>query len=112
MNFTDLYIMAQEVEQPGLFPFPFGLHIIFTIVAVIFMIFRFVKEKKPYQLIMAIAFPISLIICTSENKTLFYTIGIIEAVLMLAAFVSSILFKKPKETSAAEPSEEEKEENA
>ena len=77
-----------------------------------FMIFRFVKEKKPYQLIMAIAFPISLIIWTSENKTLFYTIGIIEAVLMLTAFVSSILFKKPKETSAAEPSEEEKEENA
>ena len=112
MNFTDLYLLAQsEVEQPGLFPFPFGLHIVFTVIAVIFMVYRFVKEKCPYQIIMAVAIPISLIIWVSENKTLFYAIGIIELVLILAAIFTSIFIKKPK-APADESADGNKEENS
>ena len=103
MNFTDLYLLAQpEVEQPGFFPFPFGLHITFSVIAVIFLIYRFVKQKYPYQLIMTIAVPISLILWLSDNKTVFYAIGIIELVLMLSAFVSSLFIKNPEEKPETE----------
>ncbi|MBR1592215.1 MAG: hypothetical protein IJ666_04310 [Ruminococcus sp.] len=107
MNFTDIYLLAQsEVEQPGLFPFPFGLHVAFSVFAVIFLVYRFVKEKYPYQLIMAAAIPISLIIWVSDNKTLFYAIGIIELVLMLIAMLTSMFIKKPEKKPAEETADD------
>lgn len=117
MNISDFLItMAQtaEVEQPGLFPFPFGLHLGFCCIALVFFVLRFIKEKLPYQLIMAVAIPASLIIWISDSKTLFYGVGIAELVLIIAAFVTSIVFRK-KETvfenaeTAQETDSEEKE---
>lgn len=97
MNFSDLFLtMAQtpEIQQTSLFPFPFGLHLMFCIVSLIFFVFRFVKGKSPYQLIMAVAIPFSLIIWLSSSKTLFYTVGIVEAVLLVTAFITSIVCRK------------------
>lgn len=97
MNFSDLFLtMAQttEIEQASLFPFPFSLHLIFCCISVAFFIFQFVREKAPYQLIMAVAIPFSLVIWLSEGKTLFYMVGIVEAVLLVSAFVTSIVCKK------------------
>lgn len=97
MNFSDLFLtMAQttEIEQTSLFPFPFSLHLIFCCISLIFFIWRFIKEKLPYQLIMAVAIPFSLLIWLSDNKTLFYSIGIIETVLLIGAFVTSLVYKK------------------
>ena len=96
MNISDFLItMAQtaEVEQPGLFPFPFSLHLGFCCIALVFFVWRFIKEKLPYQLIMAVAIPLSLIIWISDSKTLFYGVGITELVLIIAAFVTSIVFR-------------------
>lgn len=104
MNFSDLFLtMAQtsEIKQASLFPFPFGLHLIFCIISLIFFVFRFVKEKSLYQLIMAIAIPFSLIIWLSDSKTLFYMVGIVEAVLLTAAFITSIVFGKKDPVVAA-----------
>lgn len=114
MNLSDMLItmsQASEIEQPGLFPFPFDLHVIFVCVATLFLAFQFYKERKPYQLIMCVAIPVSLAIWLSEDRTLFYGIGIIEAVLLLAAFVTSIIFRKKDtpEDEAAEAETPEKE---
>ncbi len=118
MNISDFFItMAQtaEVEQPGLFPFPFSLHLGFCCIALVFFVLRFIKEKLPYQLIMAVAIPFSLIIWLSDSKTLFYGVGIAEFVFLIAAFVTSLIFKtKEPAVENAEPlqetdSEEEKE---
>lgn len=97
MNFSDLFLtMAQttEIEQTSLFPFPFSLHLVFCCISLVFFVFRFIKEKSPYQIIMAVAIPFSLIIWLSENKTLFYMVGIVEAVLLISAFVASIVCRK------------------
>lgn len=97
MNISDLFItMAQtaEIEQPALFPFPFSLHATFCCIALVFFVLRFIKEKAPYQLIMAIAIPFSMIIWLSEGKTLFYMVGIAEVAFLIAAFVSSIVCRK------------------
>lgn len=98
MNYYDIFTLTQqaEIENPTLFPFPFNMHLIFACLATVFFVYRFATQKLPYQLIMAIAIPASLLIWVSESRTLFYTVGIIELVLILAALVTSFIFK-PKE---------------
>lgn len=113
MNFINmLSSIAQisDVENPTIFPFPFWMHIALAVISVIFFTYRFAVQKKPFQLIFAVAVPISLALWISDNKTLFYTIGIIELVLILAAIITSFVCKpkKAEETAADDKKAEEK----
>lgn len=115
MNFTDsLITLAQTAEstKASLFPFPIKFHIVFACIALIFFAYRFATDKKPYQLIFAIAIPFSLMIWLSDVKGYFYLIGAIELIMIIAALVTSIVCKpKEKAESAAEKTES-AEENA
>ncbi|MDD7515419.1 hypothetical protein [Ruminococcus flavefaciens] len=98
MNFTNmLTALAQisDVENPTIFPFPFPMHLALAIISVIFFGYRFAVQKKPFQLIFAIAVPLSLLVWLGNNKTLFYGLGIAELILIAAAIFTSI-FIKPK----------------
>lgn len=88
-----LTMAAKELENTNLFPFPFSLHLIFCIIALVFFIYRFVTDKKPFQLIMALAVPFSITIHISDSHTWFYIVGLIELILVIAAFVTSIIFR-------------------
>lgn len=89
-----LTLALNEMENPSFFPFPFPLHLVFSIIAFAFLIFRFVTNKKPYQLIMAIAIPLSLILwLPSASRSVYYITGLIELILIAAAFVTSLIFK-------------------
>lgn len=103
-----LTISNAEIENPNLFPFPFGLHLVFCAIALIFFGWRFSEQKKPFQVIFAIAIPLSLAIWLNDSRTWFYTLGIIEVVLILAALVSCFIFrdKTDKKSSAAAPAAE------
>ena len=46
------------------------------------------------------AIPLSLLVWISESRTVFYGIGIAEAVLIIAAAVVSLIFKTPQENDA------------
>lgn len=122
MNLSDMLVtlsQTSEIEQPGLFPFPFDMHVIFSCIALVFMAFQFFRERKPYQLIMAVAIPFSLVIWLSESRTLFFAVGIVEGILLLAAFITAIIFRnkdkapendsndKTNESAAAEESVQE-----
>ncbi len=93
-------------ENPNLFPFPFKIHLIFCIVGFFFFIIRFIYDKKPYQAILALAIPFSMTLWLSDSRVWFYTVGIIELVLILAASISSIVYNikhpQPKEAEKAE----------
>ncbi|MDE6833539.1 MAG: hypothetical protein K2J39_04745 [Ruminococcus sp.] len=105
MNISRLFFtMAQttEISQPTLFPFPMSMYLVFCIIATVFFIFRFVKEKQPYQIIMAVAVPLSILIGYSDGKTIFYSVGIVEAVLLLSAFVSSVICNRKKKVENSE----------
>lgn len=108
IDFNMLTTLSEaEIENPNLFPFPFGMHITFAIVGLLFFLFRFVTEKKPYQLILAFAIPFSLTIWLSDNRAWFYALGAIEAVLVICAFITTFIFKdkpedKPAESAKAE----------
>lgn len=90
--FTQLAMI--NAENPNLFPFPFKLHLGFCIVAFIFFILRFTFDKKPYQAILAVAIPFSMTLHLSENKVWFYIVGIIELLLLISAFITSVVWKK------------------
>ena len=114
MNFTNMLTNLAQIsyaENPTIFPFPFPMHIAIVIISVIFFGFRFAVQKKPYQLIFAIAVPISLLLWVSNNKTLYYTVGIIELILILLAVISTFVFK-PKKAEAVTAAAEEKAEEA
>lgn len=109
------FVMALSTgsQNAELFPFPFGLHLTFALIGIVFFAFRFTTHKRPYQLIMALNMLVSLGVWLSDSKTVYYAVGIIEVLLLIAALVTSFIFKeKPAETSAAESSEEEGKEDA
>ncbi|MBP3379282.1 MAG: hypothetical protein J6K77_00245 [Ruminococcus sp.] len=97
-----------EIENANLFPFPFGLHLMFCAMALIFFAWRFSEQKKPFQIIFAIAIPLSLTIWLSKSKPWFYIIGLVELLLILAALVTCFIFrdKTPEEDDAETPDDE------
>lgn len=82
-----------DIDNPSLFPFPAPLHIGFVIIAVIFFVFRYFTNGKPFQLIMAIAVPLSLILRLDLSRQGFYIVGAVELLLLIAAAVTSVVFK-------------------
>lgn len=115
MNFSDMFAtLSQQTEmvQPELFPFPFKSHLIFCCIGFIFLAYRFYTQRKPHQIIMAFALPISLMVWLSEKKSIYYTMGIIELVLIAAAIAATIVYnvrhpeKKNEEGAAEEASDE------
>ncbi len=107
----NVFLSAVEIEQTGLFPFPFGMHIVFCLISLVFFAWRFSKDKQPYQLIFAFAIPFSMILWFFDtDKAKFQIVGIIEGVFILAALISTFVYKKktPENTAAENKSAEEK----
>lgn len=108
----DLFTLLEvtKIENPNLFPFPFELHVGFSIIAFVFFMLRFFFDKRPYQIILALAIPFSLTLWLSENKVLFYTVGAIEFGALLIAFISDLIYKAkhPELKAKAEKASEEK----
>lgn len=75
------------------FPISFTYHLIFCIVAGVFFLIQFIRLRRPYQLILAVAIPASLLIYVGDpsNKTWFHTVGMFEVVLLLGTVVFSIV---------------------
>lgn len=104
MNLSNLFVTLTQITRPNqtnLFPFPFRVHLIFSLVAIFFFYAMFSKYKKPYQAIMGFAIPFSLVIWLSDSKTVFYTVGIVELILLAAALVLTILYKRKKASENA-----------
>ncbi len=76
----------------SIFPIGETKHIIFCVIACIFFLLQFFRTKHWNQLILAAAIPLTLLVyIDTENKTLFHAVGIVEAVLLFAALIVSIV---------------------
>lgn len=92
--------------EPTLFPIAQDKHLIFCILATLLFVLQFARTRRWYQLVMAIAIPASLLIYLQpENKTIYYGVGILEAVLLLLALILNIV-------QSAKTAKEEKQEKA
>ena len=89
------------------FPLPLAYHIVLCVLGCVFFLAQFIRLKKPYQLMMAIAMPASLLIYIQpESRTLFYTIGLLVALDLLALVISLIQrFRHPQEKKSDQQQE-------
>ena len=107
MRFSQFFTLAtltSDAETPTFFPYPFSYHLIFVIISVIFFGTSFIKMKRPYQLILTIAIPFSMLIWLAQstnNRSFYYAIGVIEIIFIAAAFITSIIFKPKKDNNTA-----------
>ena len=107
MNIFNTFALLAQISDsnnPTIFPFPFSLHLGLAIISLVFFGFRFVSQKKPFQIIFAIAVPLSLLIWLSDSKTLFYGLGLVELILILLAIVMTIASKPDKAEKNAKSS--------
>ncbi|WP_295081786.1 hypothetical protein [Ruminococcus sp.] len=99
MFFPDMLTSIAKIsdaENPTIFPFPSWMLIGVAVLSLIFFGYRFAVQKKPFQLIFAIAPLIALLLLFTESKTVFYGVGIVEFILILTAFISSLICKPKK----------------
>lgn len=83
------------------FPISMEKHFIFCVIAAAFFLLQFGRTKRWYQLVMTIAIPATLLIYINpEQDTLFYGVGIGEAVMLLLALILNIV--QSCKTAAAE----------
>ena len=90
------------------FPLPFAYHVVLCLLSCCFFLAQFIRLKKPYQLMMAIAMPAYLLIYMQpESQTLFYTIGLLIALDLLLALVISLIqrFRHPQEKKSDQQQE-------
>ncbi len=73
------------------FPLSFTQHLIFVIVAVIFLVLQFIRQRYWYQPVVIAAMAASLLSYVNDSTGWYYSVGVLELVLMLAAAVLYIL---------------------
>ncbi|MCQ2408590.1 MAG: hypothetical protein MJ065_08735 [Oscillospiraceae bacterium] len=98
-----------EHLEINVFPISFEKHLGFSIIAAVFFLLQFARTKRWYQLVLAAAIPLSLLIYVApENEKYFYGIGIMEGILLLLALLLNIVQsrKTAKEEAARAAAEE------
>ncbi|MBR5373000.1 MAG: hypothetical protein IK130_12400 [Oscillospiraceae bacterium] len=73
------------------FTLSFNQHLVFALIAGIFFLLQFIRTRRYYQLIMAGAIFASLLIYLSDSRALFYGVGVLELILLIAALIVSIV---------------------
>ncbi len=86
----------------NIFPLPFGIHLVFVCIAIVLFIVRFAREKRLYQALMGVAVALTLLLYMNTSKVWYNILGVIELVLIVSAFVSTIKDKKKIKTEKTE----------
>ena len=109
------------------FPLSFSCHLIFSLIAGCFFLLQYLRLRRPYQLVLTIAIPASLLIYLGRlmehlgqtgaadffnGKPWFHTIGALEAVLLLGALVLSILAKVRRKKDGQDDADDQPKEDA
>ncbi|MDE6087088.1 MAG: hypothetical protein K2G25_01725 [Oscillospiraceae bacterium] len=82
----------------SLFPIEMNFHIVLAVIAVIVFVMQFVRYRKSHYLLLAVAFPCSLLpYLNPENRTLFYGVGIFEFAALILSAILSVTIDKDKQ---------------
>ena len=93
------------------FPFPFSAHLIFVIVSVVLLSIQYKRKHYPYLICMIAGIISTLLsyVC-SDNKVLFYILGGIQFVLIVAMII--LMIKKDKKKPEDKNGEENEDSNS
>ncbi len=94
--------MERIKMSTNIFPLPFSTHLIFVAVAFVFFLIQFIRTKYKYEIIMAAAVAVTMLIYAKDTKMWFYSIGILEFGLIILALVFSIVEKRSRKELAEE----------
>ncbi|MEG1027148.1 MAG: hypothetical protein RSE07_00540 [Oscillospiraceae bacterium] len=75
---------------------PFWLHCVVAVCIIVIFLYKFIKEKKVYQLLFVLWAPLTLLTYLSQDKTFQMALGIIQIVLFLAIIYLLFKRKRPK----------------
>lgn len=78
----------------NIFPLPFNIHLAFTCIAFIIFIFQYSRKKRTYQILMAIAFPLTFLLYINTSNLWHYCVGALELIIIISAIISSIMDRK------------------
>jgi MFS-type transporter involved in bile tolerance (Atg22 family) len=99
LNCIALLADTSQYSAQTLVPFGTSFHLAFCVIAVVFFVLRFAKQRKPFQLIFAVAVAATSLLQISSDRSFFYIVGLFELFCMIAAIVSTIIYNsKHKET--------------
>lgn len=85
-----------------LFPVHPVMHISLAILAFFVFGMQFIRLRKKYHLLLAIAIPCSLLPYVVEGRTFFYTMGVIEIAVLLVALVLAKTVDRDKKSETEE----------
>jgi hypothetical protein len=81
-----------------LYPIELKMHIILVLLAVLVFGLQFIRLRKKYYLVLAVAMPLSLLPYLVDSDAFFYGIGIVEALALIGALVlAKAVDRDPKE---------------
>ena len=83
----------------SLFPLSFQSHIIFCAISVIFFAIQFIRMRCKYQIIAPLAILSTLLVYVSEEKVFFYSVGVLELILLIV--LMTVMNKEKKALEAA-----------
>ncbi len=92
-----------------LFPISMEMHIGFALIALLVFGLQFIRLRKKYYLLLAIAIPCSLLAYVIDNTTFFYALGIAEAIVLLIAFILAKTVDRDKTVETAADADAESE---
>lgn len=75
------------MDNNMLFPIETTRHLIFVAAALILFIAQYIRQRKKYQLVFAIAIPATLLPYLSDHHVLFSVLGVLEFAALIAALV-------------------------
>ncbi len=95
--------------ENSLFPIKLGIHIVFALAALLVFGLQFLRYRKKYHLVLAIAIPLSLLPYLAEdNMPLFYAVGVVDALALIGALIlAKTVDRDPEAETDAEPAAEE-----
>lgn len=108
----NLLLATEATETLNKFPLAFTPHLIFCFVGAVFFIFQFLRQRKAYQVVTAVAIAATLLLYIGDYEVMRPAIGIVELVLIILIFVLMFLAsrkEKALENSKAAAAESESE---
>ena len=91
--------------ENSLFPIRIGMHIILGLLALLVFGLQFIRYRKSHHLVLAIAFPCTLLPYLSDSMTLFYGVGVAECIAMILSLVLALTVDKREPAEITESEE-------
>lgn len=85
--------------ENSLFPIKLGIHIVFALAALLVFGLQFLRYRKKYHLVLAVAIPLTLLPYLAEdNMSLFYAVGVVDALALIGALILAKTVDRDPET--------------